>query len=92
MAKERIVRATFSNAEVLERGSVSKVYTHAYQFSYRNKETGKVWTRSGFSTSGVQCERNLSSESAWQRNHPDMYEMLSAEVVAVVLIDKRGAP
>lgn len=88
--RERIVRAIFSNGEVLERGSVSKVYSHAYLFSVRSRETGSVWSKSGFSTSGTQCERNLASESAWYRNHPDKYEMVSAEVVGVVLIDKRG--
>ena len=78
MPKERIVRATFSDGSVIERGSISKVYTHAYLFRgwrLATKEDERRWGRKegdridtdkdGFSTSAEQAERNMRAEMAW---------------------------
>lgn len=93
MASERVVRATFSNGHVLERGSISKVYTHAYLVTGKYGDTshnaGKTWGYSGFSTSQDQCERNMRGESAWNCKQPGA-TVAHEEVVAVKLIDKRG--
>lgn len=90
MSKERIVRATFSNGIVLERGSVSKVYTHAYlvKGKYGDTGPGKTWGGSGFSTSQAQCERNMRGESAWNRKQPGATVEFE-QVVAVEVIEKR---
>lgn len=95
MARERIVKATFSTGLVLERGSVSKVYTHAYnidgKYGDQGHHAGKSWGYSGFSTSKDQCERNMRGESAWCRKQPGS-TVTSEEVVAVEVVEKRSAP
>lgn len=88
--KERIVRAIFSDGQSVDRGSISKVYTHAYRFVYRYLPTNGVSNEVGFSSSLDQAERNMRAQSAWARNHPETYQILSSEVVPVDLIEKRG--
>lgn len=91
MSKERIVRATFSNGRALERGSVSRLYTHAYlvTFEYpRADGTGFIsGERGGFSASEVQAHKNMHAEVAWARKQPDC--KISGEVVPVEVIAKR---
>jgi hypothetical protein len=80
MSKPRKVRATFSNGVVKDRSSLSKVYTHAYQFI-----TGKGWQQFGFSTSEEQCRRNLAAESAYSAKHNgplQFSEVVEVEVLA----------
>ena len=86
MAKERVVRATFSTGFVLERGSISKIYTHAYLTGGVDPK-GRRWGREGFSTSEAQCWRNMRSESAWMRNNGNTCDR--EEVVAVEVVAKR---
>ena len=84
----RFVRATFSNGQVIERGSVSKVYTHAYLVAGTHADS-RVWGQSGFSTSEDQCRRNMAAESAWSRKQPGA-EVIHQEVVPVEVIEKRA--
>lgn len=92
----RLVKATFSNGHVLERSSVSKVYTHAYLIkgTYGGEPTrtgATTWGHSGFSSSEEQCLRNMASESAWSRKR-DGSTTTFEEVVAVEVIEKRTQP
>jgi hypothetical protein len=96
MPKERIVRATFSDGTVLERGSVSRVYTHAYlargKYPERTGEyarPGGEWDTSGFSASAAQAQKNMEAETAWGRRAG--YTRDFAEVVAIEVVEKRSA-
>lgn len=87
MSKERIVRATFTTGAV-ERGSISKIYTHAYNV-WGLYADGREWGFTGFSTSEDQCNRNMRAESAWSRKQPGA-SVKGEEVVAVEVIEARS--
>lgn len=99
MAKERIVHAIFSDGTVIERGSVSRLYTHAYLLRARYVASldwglGKKGDlveieKSGFSSSAAQAERNMKSETAWLCHCQATVTL--REVVPVQVIEKRGA-
>lgn len=99
MSKERVVRATFSNGRVIERGSMSKVYTHAWlaegtypandgSRGWAPREAG-TWEKAGFSTSPAQAARNMESEIAGYRRDP-AYTVTLTDVRAVEVIEKRS--
>lgn len=100
MAKERVVKATFSNGEVLERGSVSKVYTHAWYACGRFVRPpdsafpikSGAWNESGFATSLALAEKALRTATSWrEKNDPQhtAYTGTFAEAVPVEVIEKR---
>lgn len=101
MAKERIVRATFSNGYILERGSTTKVYSHAwrvavvYTLDWRKERLKAGWfdrtggTETGFATDAGKAQRAMRSVmTGWQRGKG--CESVDGEVVAVEVIDKRS--
>jgi len=78
----------------LERGSTSRVYTHAYLAEGHcpirpdiASDTGR-WQQSGFSSSEQQARKNMEAETAWIRGR-EGYSRDFAEVVAVEVIEKR---
>lgn len=106
MKKERVVKAVFSNGETFERGSLNKVYTHAWlacgkferdaagKEAWNGKATGE-WNELGFSGSELLAKKALHTATAWRKSGKygygmKLYTVGFEEVVAVVEIAKRG--
>jgi hypothetical protein len=102
--KERVVRATFSDGTVLERGSITKTYTHAWlcrAWRINTKEDARRWSGhkegevytaewSGFSSAAHLADKSMRSDTAWVRREP-RWTITLQEVVPVEVIEKRRA-
>ncbi len=84
MAKERFVKATFSNGREIKRASISKIYTYAY-LACGKSPMGQTWEKVGFSGSEDQCRLNMAAETAWLRKSPG-YTVEFEQVVAVAVV------